>query len=104
MWAIIQIFVQAPRAVIAGRFHVDETHSIYGWKARVVGGLLLYIGLVWGIGAPILYASGIKLPPEAIIFGVITVIGSVIVAAVICAVCQKRRRPDIEHDDANGDW
>lgn len=93
IWALIQIFLQAPRAICFGYFHVDERSTVYGWPARIVGGLLLYIGLFWVVDVLVLVAGNRDtLPPSYLLFRMFTFLGSIVVAAVLCAVFGVKRR------------
>jgi hypothetical protein len=86
--------MQAPPAIRNGRFNVNDRYAVYGWRARLVGILLLQIP-VTGL-ADMVYWDFIRgrhdwpdwyLPVRVVMF-----LGSIIVAASICALCRRRRQ------------
>ena len=92
--ALALILLQAPPAVLRGRFDVDENHSVYGFPARIIGLLLLQI-VVWAT-ADAVYWGGVvgawDMPPEYLLLRVASFIGSILLAAILCVVYREPRR------------
>src|SRR5262245_13082077 len=94
MEALVRIIIQAPPAIVRGRFDVDGTHSVYGIPARIIGILLL--ALVVMIPIDLFWVADIAKRGgwnNAWVWArVAQFLGSVILTALVCLIFREKRR------------
>jgi hypothetical protein len=95
--AFVLILLQAPPAILRGRFDVDLHYSVYGFPARLVGVLLLQLvgfaiadGIHWGF-----FQGQWDWPDWYVALRIVSFLGGITSAAVICAVFRERRREQL---------
>jgi hypothetical protein len=105
MGIVVSIFRQTYTALRYGSFQVDTDHSVYGAPARVVGVLILYVGLfavIDGIMLGIVY-KGQPRDPLYIYVRIWTTIGSILVAYLICRLFREPHRGRRYSDEGDQD-
>ena len=92
--ALVLILLQAPPAIIRGRFDVDRYHKLYGLPARLVGVLLLQLAVL--AIADVVYWEFIRghwdWPTWYLLLRLGLFFGGIIAAALICIAYSQRRR------------
>lgn len=107
MGILLAIFWQAPAAVWYKYFRVDNSHTVYGRPAQVVGLCLMYFG--GAIVLDVVLWSVLNLgpiPPRYMFIRVWTAILSILVAAFLCWRFKEEHRssPRKLYDDDNAGW
>jgi hypothetical protein len=96
--AFVRILLQAPPAILRGRFDVDEDYSVYGLPARLIGVLLLQI-VVWAVVDLVYWGFDPEkwdFPAWYLPLRIGTFLGGIMAAALLCVLCRQRRREEQE--------
>lgn len=91
--ALVLILLQAPPAIIRGRFDVDHRYSVYGLPARLVGVLLLQLVVLVVADVVSEMVLGKKnWPGWYLLLRIASFLGGITGAALICALFREKRR------------
>jgi hypothetical protein len=86
------IFAQAPAGLFAGAFEPDERTVVRGWPARVIGLLLLYIGIGAVVDLVLLGIYGEELfMMRYMLVRFTTFIASIVIAAALTALFSEKQ-------------
>ena len=89
---LIHVLLEAPRAVLWGKFREDKGYEVHGWPARVVGLLLIGVVLHLVIGGAWLfkYSEGKSLQNLYATSSFAFYLGSLVLVAVLCRIYRSK--------------